>query len=124
MTWNNKTTFFLVLFLSYAFFTAWVYTSGTEPNKALPFGEAEQMGKELWQKNNCISCHQLYGLGGYLGPDLTHVTVDSSKGKTYAAAFIKAGGPTMPNFNFNNQEVNAILAYLEHVSLSANNNNP
>ena len=30
-------------------------------------------GKIVFQKYNCISCHQLYGLGGYLGPDLTNV---------------------------------------------------
>ena len=29
-------------------------------------------GRIVWQKNNCQSCHQLYGLGGYLGPDLTN----------------------------------------------------
>ena len=124
MTWNKKTTAFLVLFLGYAVFTAWVYTNGTQQNKTLVFGEAEQLGKELWQKNNCSSCHQLYGLGGYLGPDLTHTMSSAGKGKPYAAAFLRSGGPTMPNFNFSDKEINAILAYLDHVSQSAKNNDP
>jgi nitric oxide reductase subunit C len=31
-------------------------------------------GKRVWQKHNCISCHTLFGNGGYLADDLTHIT--------------------------------------------------
>ncbi len=33
--------------------------------------ENAREGKTVWQKNNCISCHALFGNGGYVGNDLT-----------------------------------------------------
>lgn len=36
-------------------------------------GEAA-LGKKVWQKYNCVSCHTLFGNGGYVGEDLTHIT--------------------------------------------------
>ena len=38
-------------------------------------------GRIVWQKYNCQSCHQLYGLGRYLGPDLTNVVSNPKKGE-------------------------------------------
>jgi Cytochrome c. len=31
-------------------------------------------GKLVWQRNNCVSCHTLFGNGGYAADDLTQVT--------------------------------------------------
>ncbi len=31
-------------------------------------------GKHVWQRHNCVSCHTLFGNGGYAGDDLTHIT--------------------------------------------------
>lgn len=70
-------------------------------------------GKELWQQYNCTSCHQIYGLGGYLGPDLTNIV--NKKGRDYAAAFIKSGVKAMPVFNLPENEVTALIDYLEYV---------
>ncbi len=36
--------------------------------------EQGQRGLGLWRDRNCHVCHQLFGMGGYLGPDLTHVS--------------------------------------------------
>jgi len=44
------------------------------------FSEKALQGQQLWQQNNCFSCHQIYGLGGYLGPDLTNVYSQRGKG--------------------------------------------
>ena len=81
-------------------------------------------GKVLWQQKNCIACHQLYGLGGYLGPDLTYITSDPSRGKLYAAAFLKSGGTTMPNFHFSDTEIASIIAYLSYADAASHNNAP
>ena len=40
-------------------------------------------GKVLYQKYNCTACHQIYGLGGFLGPDLTIVVSQQGKGEAY-----------------------------------------
>ncbi|HEX6914274.1 MAG TPA: cytochrome c [Chitinophagaceae bacterium] len=119
---KKKTTIFFLLFISYASYSAWVYTKGTEQNIPAKFTSQAMTGKQLWQQHNCISCHQLYGLGGYLGPDLTNITSDPRRGKAYAEAFIRAGGPTMPVFHFNDKQTEAIIAYLEYVDASVKNN--
>ena len=122
MNWKKKTTVFAILFLSYSAYSGWVYTQGTEDNHNLKFSGQEQLGKQVWQTNNCIACHQLYGLGGYLGPDLTNIISDKRRGKEYAAAFIRSGGTTMPNFHLTDEQVNAVLAYLTYVDATVHNN--
>jgi len=72
-------------------------------------------GQQLFQSNRCWSCHQLYGLGGYLGPDLTNVFSDEKKGPLYIKAFLNSGVKSMPQFNFNEDEKDAIVAYLKQV---------
>ncbi len=72
-------------------------------------------GEKLWQDNNCTSCHQLYGLGGYLGPDLTNVISHPQKGDAYVEAFLNSGESTMPKFNFTEEEKEKLVAFLAHV---------
>lgn len=119
---RKKTTVFFLLFTCYAAFSAWVYTKGTEQPTA-SLSEEVLRGKKIWQQKNCIACHQLYGLGGYLGADLTHIISDPAKGKSYATAFIKSGGSTMPDFHFTHTDIEAIIAYLSYVDASAKTNN-
>lgn len=72
-------------------------------------------GQELFQSNRCWSCHQLYGLGGYLGPDLTNVYSDEKKGPLYIKAFLNSGVKSMPQFHFDEVEKDAIVEYLKQV---------
>lgn len=119
---SRKTTVFFTLFVSYVAFSAWVYTRGTEQQNSAVMSKQAMAGKEIWQAKNCIACHQFYGLGGYLGPDLTNIMSDPGKGKSYAAVFIKNGGATMPNLHLTDKETEAVIAYLEYVSASVRNN--
>jgi len=72
-------------------------------------------GQKLWQNNNCWSCHQIYGLGGYLGPDLTNTYSNRNKGENYIKAFLNSGIKSMPKFKFSEDEKDAIVAYLKLV---------
>lgn len=72
-------------------------------------------GQQLWQKNNCFSCHQLYGLGGYLGPDLTNIYSDRKKGPAYIRSMLNSGIRSMPRFNFGESDKDAIIAFLKAV---------
>ena len=72
-------------------------------------------GQQLFQSNRCWSCHQLYGLGGYLGPDLTNVYSAEGKGSTYIKAFLNSGVKSMPQFHFSEEEKNALVEYLKTV---------
>jgi len=89
-----------------------VYTSNN-CKKPVKLSLEASHGQQLWQNNNCWSCHQVYGLGGYLGPDLTNVYSSPHKGPNYIKAFLNSGIKSMPKFNFSENEKNAIVAYLK-----------
>ena len=72
-------------------------------------------GEKIWQNNNCSACHQIYGLGGYLGPDLTNVISNPNKGKQYVKAMFNSGIKSMPKFNFTKQEQEYLVHFLEHI---------
>lgn len=75
-------------------------------------------GQTLWQDNNCFSCHQLYGLGGYLGPDLTNVFSTKGKGPKLIKVVLNSGIKTMPQFNFTGAEKEALITFLKEVDQS------
>lgn len=117
----GKIIAFISLFCSYLIYSAVVYTKGTGERTVILGGEEASIinGKKLFQKHNCISCHQLYGLGGYLGPELTTAYSDKGRGEMYMKAFLQAGGPRMPNFHFNGKEIDDIISYLKYVDATA-----
>jgi len=117
---DPRTIVALILFVSYIMFSAWVYTSGTDKVSELGnMSEAAYKGKLLYHKHNCFSCHQIFGLGGYLGPDLTHVISNPGKGPAYAAAFLKYGSGQMPDFHMDSLETAQIIAYFMHLDSTA-----
>lgn len=117
----TKVSIFAGLFVSYTLYSIIIYTKGTANDVILPAAELAKVnkGKALFQQYNCTSCHQLYGLGGYLGPELTTAWSDKNRGELYMKAFLKAGGPRMPNFQFTNEEIEAIISYLKYVDSTA-----
>ena len=75
-------------------------------------------GRLVWQKYNCQSCHQLYGLGGYLGPDLTNIYSTSGKGEIVIKALIKSGTIQMPSFDLTAKEESYLIQFLKSVDAS------
>ncbi len=119
-----KVFVFVILFLAYVSYSYWVYTNGTE--KATVMTVNQQYGKQLYQEYNCQSCHQLFGLGGYLGPELTTVISDKNRGELFAKIILENGAIRMPNFHFTSDKVNALLDYFKYVDANASsykNNN-
>lgn len=116
MSTSSKRFIFWTLVFLFLIDTIFVYTYGTEHDKGKSFlSDGAKKGKLLFQKYNCTACHQLYGLGGYMGPDLTNIISLPGKGKDFARAFIMSGTQRMPNFHLNEEEVNDLVAYLEYV---------
>lgn len=115
----SKRVAFFGLIVLYVLYSIWVYSAGTDGPVSM--NVPAQRGKKLYQELNCVSCHQLYGLGGYMGPDLTNVI--SQKGKDYAAAFIKNGTTKMPNFHLSDAEVDFISEYLKEVDKTGHSPN-
>ncbi len=118
------TAFFFLLFLALTFDTA-----GQLPNRdnraALEgdLGPVIAQGKALWEANNCIGCHTLLGEGAYFAPELGNVykrfgnSTDAIKG--FIASRPKDGIPgrrSMPQFNFNDEELTALAEFLKYVS--------
>ena len=112
---------FIILFVAYLVYSIIVYTKGTEKN--IIVSSEEQMkiknGSQLFQQYNCIACHQLYGLGGYLGPELTTAYSDPGRGELYIKTFLKAGARRMPNYHFKEEDINALISFLKYVDQSA-----
>ena len=104
------------LVLAFAVYSLAVYMHVDERNGASIPDMHIKRGWQLWQDKNCQSCHQLYGLGGYMGPDLTNVCSD--KGHSYAFTFIKYGTGKMPNFHLSDSEARDIVSFLTWIDKS------
>ncbi len=102
----------------FAFYSVYVWTGGTDVRQG-PAPSAKAMrGMALFQSKNCVACHQFYGLGGHMGPDLTNVVSAPGKGIDYARAFIRNGTATMPDFKFDENQIDALIAFLKYVDQS------
>jgi len=118
---NGKNILFFFLLLSGLFLllTFIIYAdTDTYENRPGEFDiKSAAQGRLIWQKNNCHVCHQLYGLGGFLGPDLTNV---SEKGFFYVDAFIKNGVSSMPSFSLSEEETRQLFEFLKSTNASGN----
>ena len=104
-------TVLLAAFLCYSFF---LYSA--LPVKNYPVRKEADSGKLAWQKYNCNACHQVYGLGGYLGPDITNIY--SAKGAVYIRAFLKTGTAIMPDFHLSEKEINDLISFMKVIDAS------
>ncbi|MCX6297439.1 MAG: cytochrome c [Bacteroidetes bacterium] len=117
MSRKTKQIIFFALLSQFLIYSLFVYKS-IPINNVGTLSVNSQKGKLIFQKYNCIACHQLYGLGGYMGPDLTNVMNTKGKGKDYVRAFITSGTAKMPNFHIPQEEIELLVSYLEDVSKS------
>jgi len=112
---TSTTKFYKILItifvLGFSFYNFLIYNQ--EAPTEVYLSEDAIKGQQLFQNKNCISCHQLYGLGGYLGPDLTNIV--SKRGDIYVKAMLNSGIASMPKFNFSDDESNSILQFLKAV---------
>ncbi len=100
----------------FAVYSAIVYQQGTRFSRgAESYTASAQRGKILYQEYNCSACHQIYGLGGFMGPDLTNVITAEGKGRAYANAFLQAGTARMPRFGMSEAQREDLLDYLGYV---------
>lgn len=118
----GSSVFFILLFLALTFDTTHTLSKQV-PSENLASQVAQ--GKRLWEENNCIGCHTLLGEGAYYAPELGNV-YQRRGGYAGGGIFIKAwlkGMPTkipgrrqMPQFNFTEQELDALVAFLKWTS--------
>ena len=117
----GKIIAFGILFSVYAGYSILVYTKGTEAGIYATGlnGLKIDQGKSIYQEYNCTACHQLYGLGGFLGPELTTAWSDPAKGELYMRSILKHGGLRMPDFKLSEHQIDCVLSYLKYVDSTA-----
>ena len=104
--------FFCLFFIS----TGIIYTSGTSYKVGeVYFSDEAKKGKIAFQRHNCIACHQVYGLGGFMGPDLTNSMSTGNNKEAIARAYLKVGTLKMPNFELSEEEIEQLISYLKYL---------
>ena len=63
-------------FVTLCFFiqTFFVYSDFKNPKETITLSADAAHGQSIWLRENCQSCHQIHGFGGFLGPDLTNIS--------------------------------------------------
>lgn len=79
--------------------------------------ESVKAGKVIWEENNCMGCHTLFGEGAYYAPELTKVV--DRRGAAWLKLFLKdpeamfPGERKMTNYHFEDKEIEDVIAFLE-----------
>lgn len=107
---------FLILVSAFLVYSTSIYLRPMRAKRLSPaLEERAAEGRLVYEKFNCQACHQLYGLGGYLGPDLTNVYGDPFKGEPIIRAFVRSGIKQMPAFDISDEELNLLVEFLKSV---------
>lgn len=108
-------TFFVLNMISFGLFVAITLISARLP---APISEQAVAGKRVWQRNNCISCHTLFGNGGYEADDLTNITTKNTP--TYLVDYLVHPPVMRPNKrllhpSLDEADAKDLVQYLEFV---------
>ena len=115
--------FFFLLLIALTFDT---HQALPDTDNRAAINDTVRMGKLLWEENDCIGCHTLLGEGAYFAPELGNVYTrfgGDAGGKEAIMGFIKSrpvdgvpGRRSMPQFNFDDEQLNAIAEFLKYAS--------
>lgn len=109
--------FFILIFLALTFDTVKALPGRDNRGEITP---QVALGKKVWEDNNCIGCHTLLGEGAYFAPELGNVY--KRRGPDFIRTWMQiqpTGAPgrrQMPQFNLNDEELDAIVAFLKYSS--------
>jgi nitric oxide reductase subunit C len=79
--------------------------------------DSVRRGKHLWESNNCMGCHTLFGEGAYYAPELTKSV--ERRGKDWLRVFLKdpqamfPGQRRMVRYNFTAEQIEDVIAFLD-----------
>lgn len=91
-------------------FQTWLVYADRIGYRTPPLSVEAARGQEVWHDNNCQSCHQLYGFGGFLGPDLTNAAGTLTEARLQL--ILTEGAGLMPAFHLDEQDRAAVLQFL------------
>lgn len=105
---------FLILCTAFLLYTLSIYLRPLAIKPSAKYNSVRAAeGRLVFQKYNCQACHQLYGLGGYLGPDLTNIISKNGKGEAVIRALIKSGTKQMPSYELSELEIQNLLEFFK-----------
>lgn len=110
---NRIAVIFCFLTGVFLIYTGYLFFSTTD--KVYPNNKISE-GKKVWLKYNCNACHQIYGLGGFLGPDLTNII--SRTDSNYLKAFVLSGTKVMPKFKMEENELTSLINFFVSIDSS------
>lgn len=108
------TTLFSVIFLGLTVDTLRQVPKQTHQDKLTP---QVVHGKEIWESNNCMGCHTLFGEGAYYAPELTKVY--ERRGPDWMKTFLKdpngmyPGARKMVQYHFSDTDVDDLIAFFK-----------
>lgn len=79
--------------------------------------ESVRRGKDLWDSNNCMGCHTLFGEGAYYAPELTKVY--ERRGESFIKSMLKDPQLMYPNerkmvkYNFTDEQMTDLVAFFK-----------
>ncbi len=122
MSYLNYKSLTGLLLAVYLVYCAQLYfvTSDNSHIPGVSLSDTGLKGREVWAKYNCQSCHQLFKLGGYLGPELTNIFDQHGKSEGYVLAFILNGSQGMPALGVSESEAQQLAVYLKEVGMADN----
>ncbi|MCZ7680384.1 MAG: cytochrome c [Sandaracinaceae bacterium] len=106
---------------SAAFILLTVDTLGQIPEQTREqdLSPAVARGKDLWEANNCMGCHTIFGEGAYYAPELTRV--HERRGPEFIRAMLRdpeamyPGQRRMQRYDFTEEEIDDLVAFFEWV---------
>ncbi|MGO1119971.1 c-type cytochrome [Rhodovibrionaceae bacterium A322] len=117
---------FLAIFVGLTIHSHFYIVNESTDNEGLT--ESVALGKHVWEENSCINCHTILGEGAYFAPEVGNVWIrygglDDPEGAREALKDWMKSQPTgiegrrqMPQFNLTEQELDALVDFLEWTS--------
>jgi len=121
--WCGRQVCLAGLVALYVLVSAVAYTDFPHREPLAPLTEQEREGLGVWRRYNCQACHQLYGFGGFLGPDLTNRVVDTSEDGGLGS-ILRAGLGKMPALGLDRSEQAAVLEFLRAMNRTGRSQPP
>lgn len=119
---SQARTFFLGgTVLTFAIFLglSWHTLSSEVPKQTHPEALTPEVvkGKKIWESNNCMGCHTLFGEGAYYAPELTKVI--ERRGDAYVKTVLMSKEPWSPRgrkmvaYNLSDADANDMVAFFK-----------
>lgn len=106
---SSKKVLLSVLVACFVIQTGLVYSDDVD----IVLSEDAVRGRKLFHDGSCQVCHQLWGQGGFLGPDLTNAA--SRVDETRLVSLLTVGSGQMPAFHWDERQIADMRAFLTEI---------